>query len=78
MKVYLSSTLTDLQPEREAAREILSSLSAIVRENYSESDAGWIDALRRDIAESDVFVAIVGLRYGFIPAGQTKSIIHLE
>lgn len=77
MKVYLSSTLSDLEPERAAVKEVLTG-EAIVRDSYKAHEEDLRESCVRDIAECDLYIGILGLRYGFIPPGEIKSITHLE
>ena len=77
MKVYLSSTLSDLEPERAAVREVLTG-EATVTDSYKAHEEDLRESIVQDISECDLYIVILGLRYGFIPPGQTKSITHLE
>ncbi len=83
-KVFISSTLEDLQPFREKARE------AILRLGWVPIDCGYWPAggnpplatcLER-VDDADVVVAIVAHRHGWTPAdqpaGEYKSITRLE
>jgi acylphosphatase/tetratricopeptide (TPR) repeat protein len=76
-RVYLSSTLTDLEAEREAVKEALAGEATIVHSYAGASTDLQADALQ-EVGKCDVYILILGMRYGFIPAGHTKSIIHLE
>jgi sulfatase-modifying factor enzyme 1/uncharacterized protein DUF4062 len=78
MRVYLSSTLNDLRPEREAVKDALSSLQYIVVESYDADETSVLQHRLSDLAASDLYIGIVGLRCGFIPPGETKSITELE
>jgi hypothetical protein len=77
MKIYLSSTLSDLEKERAAVKEVLTG-EAIVKDSYKAHEADLRESCIQDIAGSDLYIGILGLRYGFIPPGETKSITHLE
>jgi hypothetical protein len=77
MRVYLSSTLNDLRPERQAVKDSLSSLHTVV-ESYDADEQSVRDSCLADVATCQLYVGIVGLRYGFIPPGETKSITELE
>lgn len=77
MIVYLSSTLTDLAAERAAVKEVLGG-TCVVRESYEPSDANLVSKCLEDVSTSEIYIGIVGLRYGFVPPGQTVSITQLE
>jgi hypothetical protein len=77
MKVYLSSTLNDLGPERQAVKDALGS-ECIVVESYIADERSLRESCLADVAGCDLYIGIVGLRYGFIPPGETLSITHLE
>ncbi|AEJ03037.1 Sulphatase-modifying factor protein [Nitrosomonas sp. Is79A3] len=77
MRVYLSSTLNDLGPERQAVKEALGGECTVV-ESYSADERSVRDSCLADVAGCDRFIGIVGRRYGFIPPGQPFSITELE
>jgi Domain of unknown function (DUF4062) len=77
MKVYLSSTLNDLAPERQAVKDALAG-KCIVSESYTADERSLSESCSADVAGCDLYVGILGLRYGFIPLGETLSITHLE
>jgi hypothetical protein len=74
---YLSSTLDDLRPEREAVTEALAGAYA-ASESYHADERGLIESALDEVASSRIYVGIVGLRYGFIPPGGNQSITELE
>ena len=80
-KVYLSSTLKDLRPERDGVKKALSGRPAIIKESYGASENDLITTCLEDVAESDLYIGVVGLRYGHIPGFSNpanKSITELE
>ncbi len=77
MRVYLSSTLKDLGPERQAIKDALSDECAVV-ESYTADERSVRDSCLADVASCDVYIGIVGRRYGFIPPGASYSITVLE
>jgi tetratricopeptide (TPR) repeat protein len=77
MKVYLSSTLKDLQNERNAVRKALEG-ECVVVDSYSASDSAVVESCLADVERCDVYVGIIGFRYGETPRGYEKSITHLE
>src|SRR5215208_950952 len=77
MNVYLSSTLSDLELERSAVKEVLTG-EAVVKESYKAHEGDLRESCIQDVADCQLYIAILGLRYGFIPPGETRSITHLE
>lgn len=75
--IYLSSTLKDLLPEREAVRQALAG-KAVVKESYDADEDSVRDSCLNDVESCEIYVGIIGLRYGFIPPGESKSITELE
>lgn len=80
-KVYLSSTILDLEAEREAvSRWLISSNHQPVHSYVSDSQTVHASCLA-DIDGCDLFVLILGHRYGFEPEADNPeklSITHLE
>ena len=80
MKVYLSSTLNDLYAERQAVKEALGGECTVV-ESYTADERSVHDSCLADVAGCDLYIGILGRRYGFIPPGQAgkkRSITELE
>lgn len=77
MRLYLSSTLADLKDERQAVKEVLGRYHAIVDSYEAAPRPLWASCVD-DVASCDLYVGIVGLRYGFVPPGQHRSITELE
>ncbi|WP_394807823.1 DUF4062 domain-containing protein [Nitrosomonas sp.] len=77
IRVYLSSTLNDLGPEREAVRKALGGHCTVV-ESYTADERSLRKSCLEDVAGCDVYIGIIGRRYGFIPPGQSFSITELE
>lgn len=79
-KIYISSTYSDLIDERNAAVEAVLRLRqhAIAMEHYVATDQRPLEKCVSDVQSSDIYVGIIGWRYGFIPDGHDKSITHLE
>ncbi|HEU4881175.1 MAG TPA: DUF4062 domain-containing protein, partial [Longimicrobium sp.] len=80
LQVFVSSTYTDLRDERQAAVEAILSAGHIPAgmELFTAGDQSQMDVIRRWIDESDVFLLILGGRYGSIEPRTKKSYIHLE
>lgn len=77
MRLYLSSTLSDLEDERRAVKEVLSGQYTVV-ESYEADSRSLEPSCVGDVASCAIYIGIVGLRYGFVPPGQGKSITELE
>jgi formylglycine-generating enzyme required for sulfatase activity len=80
--VYLSSTLKDLEEERRAVKEALGE-QCVVRHSYRASEAALVESCLADVAACDLFIAVLGLRYGHVPRRgfrnpQKLSITELE
>ncbi|MCW4000013.1 MAG: DUF4062 domain-containing protein [Candidatus Bathyarchaeota archaeon] len=80
-RIFVSSTFTDLKDYRATVREAIRKLGHIdiSMEHFGARDERALDECLRLIREeSDFFVGIYAHRYGFIPKGQSKSIIEAE
>jgi len=77
MNVYLSSTLQDLLEERAVVREALAG-QHVVRESYNAHESDIHESCAQDVRDCDLYIGIVGLRYGFCPNGGEKSVMELE
>jgi hypothetical protein len=80
LKVYLSSTFTDLREYRETVTQTLQSLGfEYVRlDDFGAFDSAQLESAYAAIAASDIFVLLLAHRYGYIPPDETKSILELE
>jgi hypothetical protein len=81
--IYLSSTLDDLREERAALMDVLSSAALGVKQSYSASEKDLVSSCWDDVAESAIYLGVIGLRYGYRPEDAVrnpdrKSITHLE
>ncbi len=80
--VYISSTYEDLKEFRQAIFECLGSLKDHYTPNgmeyYWSEDKHFVEQCLQDIKNSDVYVLLLGKRYGYIPNGYTKSITQME
>jgi hypothetical protein len=70
--IYLSSTLKDLLPEREAVKQALSGM-AVVKESYDADKSSVRASCLKDVEGCDVHVGLIGLRYGFILRGKASQ-----
>ncbi len=80
LQVFVSSTYTDLRQERQAAVQAILNAGHIPAgmELFAAGDDDQMKVIKRWIDESDVFVLILGGRYGSIEPKSGKSYIHLE
>jgi hypothetical protein len=82
-RIYLSATYNDLKPHRDAVYRILRMLrhDVISMEDYVATDAYPLHKCLDDVASSDIYVGLLGWRYGYIPDKdnpERKSITELE
>jgi hypothetical protein len=80
LQVFVSSTYEDLKEERQAAVEAILESGHIPAgmELFSAGDKRQIEVIREWIDKSDVFLLILGGRYGSIEPISSKSYIQLE
>lgn len=79
--VFLSSTAKDLQPWRIVVAEAIGKLSGfhcVRMEDFGAVDGEPIEVCRRRVAESDVFVGLVGHFNGSSPEGSPLSYTQIE
>src|SRR5919205_3446113 len=79
-QVFISSTFTDMKAERQAAVEAILTAGHIPAgmELFAAGDESQMKVIKRWIDESDVFLLILGGRYGSIEPESQKSYIQLE
>ncbi|MFZ2958931.1 MAG: DUF4062 domain-containing protein [Candidatus Ozemobacteraceae bacterium] len=80
LQVFISSTYTDMLAERQAAVEAVLRAGHIPAgmELFAAGDETQLETIRRWIDDSDVFMLILGGRYGSIEPKSGKSYIELE
>ncbi|WP_151737213.1 DUF4062 domain-containing protein ['Paenibacillus yunnanensis' Narsing Rao et al. 2020] len=80
LQVFISSTFTDLQEERQAAVEAVLKSGHIPAgmELFRSGDQSQKDTITKWIEESDVYLLILGGRYGSIEETTGKSYTHWE
>lgn len=80
LQVFISSTYTDLQEERQAAVEAILRAGHIPAgmELFTAGDKSQLAVIQRWIDESDVYLLILGGRYGSIESESQKSYVQLE
>src|SRR5579864_3395436 len=80
-KVYVSSTIIDLKPERQAVLDWLRLARHQVVDSYLPDSDTVKESCLEDVATCDLYVLILGHRYGFQPADGNPgslSITYLE
>lgn len=80
LQVFISSTYTDLQDERQAAVEAVLRTGHIPAgmELFRSGDISQKETITKWIKESDVYLLILGGRYGSIEKSSQKSYTHWE
>jgi hypothetical protein len=80
LQVFVSSTYTDLREERQAAVEAILTAGHIPAgmELFAAGDESQMNVIKRWIDESDVYLLILGGRYGSLEPKSQKSYVHLE
>ncbi len=80
LQVFVSSTYSDLRDERQAAVEAILVAGHIPAgmELFTAGDESQMDAIKQWIDESDVYLLILGGRYGSIEPSTRKSYTRLE
>ncbi|MEM7557361.1 MAG: DUF4062 domain-containing protein [Cyanobacteria bacterium P01_A01_bin.84] len=80
LQVFVSSTFLDLKQERQAAVSAILSAGHIPAgmELFTAGDQSQMEVIKQWIDESDVYLLILGSRYGSIEPETEKSYTHLE
>lgn len=80
LQVFISSTYLDLKEERQAAVEAILSAGHIPAgmELFAAGDVSQLEIIKKWIEESDVYMLILGGRYGAIDTATQKSYTHIE
>lgn len=80
LQVFISSTFTDLREERQAAVEAILSAGHIPAgmELFAAGNESQLDTVKRWIQQSDVYLLILGGRYGSLEPRTKKSYTHVE
>jgi polyhydroxyalkanoate synthesis regulator phasin len=80
LQVFVSSTYRDLVKERQAAVEAILSAGHIPAgmELFTAGDESQMEVIKQWIDESDVYLLILGGRYGSVEPKTHRSYIHLE
>ena len=78
--VFVSSTSTDLKPHRQAVRDVIKNLRRrfIGMEEFAPTAQAPVDLIRRKVNEGQVYLGILGMRYGYVDPGTGLSMTELE
>src|SRR4051812_39952529 len=80
--VYISSTFNDLESFRQRVINCITSLNefykSVSMEFYDAEDVHFVKKCLDDVEACDIYILILGKRYGYIPKGFQKSITELE
>lgn len=78
--IFVSSTYSDLFPCRNAARTILSQFSVDIHgmEVFGAQTRKPLDTCLAEVLTSEVFIGIIGMRYGSVDEATGKSFVELE
>jgi O-acetyl-ADP-ribose deacetylase (regulator of RNase III) len=78
--VFVSSTSADLKSHRQAVRDVIGRLrlTFIGMEEFAPTAQAPADLIRRKVNEGEVYLGILGMRYGYIDAGTGLSMTELE
>lgn len=79
-QVFISSTFSDLKEERQAAVEAILTAGHIPAgmELFAAGDESQMDVIKRWIGDSDIYMLILGGRYGSVDATSGLSYTELE
>lgn len=79
-QVFISSTFDDMRAERKAAVEAVFERGhiPIALENFSPSDESDLQMIRRAMSDCQVYIAILGHRYGSMVPGRDHSFTEFE
>ncbi len=80
IKVFVSSTYDDMKEERDCAFQALMKNGCIIggMELFTGDNIEKFEVIKKGIEDSDIFLLIMGGRYGTICPETGKSFIHME
>jgi tetratricopeptide (TPR) repeat protein len=78
--IFLSSTFVDLQAHRAAVRDIVGRLGqfTLAMEQFGAREGDAQTVSTELVAGCDLYLGVIAWRYGYVPAGQDRSVTHLE
>src|SRR5690242_16606293 len=80
LRIFLSCTSVDLRRHRHAARRLIEKFDEhpVVMEDFGAQDGDVTQVSLVELASAEVYILLLGWRYGSIPAHETLSVTHLE
>jgi hypothetical protein len=80
IRIYISSTYSDLEEHRKLVYERLrkKGYAVLPAGEYGDADERPLDRCLADVSACQVYVGIFAWRYGTVPLGQGRSITELE
>lgn len=77
---FVSSTSVDLRAHRIAVRRAVETLRQhhLMMEDFGAQNGDAATVSSTQVSAADVFLLVVGWRYGFVPDNETLSVTHLE
>jgi len=79
-QIFISSTYIDLIPHRKSIWELLQSFNISISgmEKFGARTEKPLDTCLNEVKESDIYIGIIGMRYGSIEETKKKSFSQLE
>jgi hypothetical protein len=80
LKIFISSTMTDLQAERQAVEQAIAELrlEAVRAETLGSQPMPSRQASLEMARQCDIYLGIYGARYGWVPPGDQVSVTEME
>ena len=80
LRIFLSCTSVDLRRHRHAARRLIEKFDEhpVVMEDFGAQDGDATQVSLNELASAEVYILLLGWRYGSIPTHETLSVTHLE
>jgi hypothetical protein len=79
-RAFISSTLSELAEHRRAVVEACRRVGVepLVSEYMQPTGLDVMSEIRLMLDQADIYIGIIAFRYGYVPPGHEKSLIHLE
>lgn len=80
LKIFISSTMTNLQAERQAVEQAIAELrlEAVRAETLGSQPVSSRQACLEMARQCDIYLGIYGARYGWVPPGDHVSVTEME
>lgn len=78
--IFVSSTYTDMRKYRDCARAVLNTFNADIRgmETFGARTQKPLDTCLEEVKSSELFIGIIGMRYGSVDRNTGKSYVEKE